>query len=76
MAVASGEVVGRVERDITKGGLFIAADTPGDALYYVYQRDQFRLGQEKLVLATVPPALVGTKGPLMLGPTGPVPRLE
>lgn len=75
MSVANGEVVGTVETDLIGGARFIAADTPGDMIYYVYDHNtQARGAADKpQVLATVPPNFAAGRR-LLLGPTGPRPR--
>jgi hypothetical protein len=54
MAVASGEIMARVQADMAAGGQFIAPDTPGDALWYVYDRSRSISGRKEPVLATLP----------------------
>lgn len=71
VSVASGEVVAQVETDISGGVQFIAPDTPGDSMYYTFDRSRRAGGRDGPVLAAVPaPAtLPGTT--LTLGPDGP-----
>ncbi len=75
MSVANGEIVGTVETDLIAGARHIASDTPGDAIYYVYDHDPRARGgvDDRPVLAVVPPNFAAGRR-LLLGPSGPQAR--